>query len=98
MIVTYPPVRYPCYAGIDFPSQEELLAYQQVRDNAVGTREIAHKIAVSIGADFVAYNNTTTLARAINLPEKELCFTCTSGDYSPLGVKPLFKPHTDLKG
>lgn len=98
MIVTYPPVRYPCYAGIDFPSQEELLAYQQVRDNTVGTREIAQKIAVSIGADFVAYNNTTTLARAINLPEKELCFTCTSGDYSPLGVKPLFKPHTHLKG
>ena len=23
MIVTYPPIRYPCYAGIDFPSQQE---------------------------------------------------------------------------
>ena len=22
MIITYPPVRYPCYAGIDFPSQD----------------------------------------------------------------------------
>src|SRR5581483_595372 len=28
LVVTYPPIRYPCYAGIDFPSQEELVAYQ----------------------------------------------------------------------
>ncbi len=32
MIITYPPVRYPCYAGIDFPSQAELLAYQEAKD------------------------------------------------------------------
>lgn len=98
MIVTYPPVRYPCYAGIDFPSQEELLAYQQVRDDAVGTTDIADKVALSIGADFVAYNNTSTLAKAINIPEKELCFTCTTGDYSPLGVKPLFRSREMVKG
>jgi amidophosphoribosyltransferase len=98
VIVTYPPVRYPCYAGIDFPSQEELLAYQQVQEETVGTTDIAHKVAHSLGADFVAYNNTSTLAKAINIAEKELCFTCTTGDYSPLGVKPLFKSRAMLKG
>ncbi|HZD34357.1 MAG TPA: amidophosphoribosyltransferase [Nitrososphaeraceae archaeon] len=98
MIITYPPVRYPCYAGIDFPSQDELLAYQQVRQDAVGTTEIAQKVALALGADFVAYNNTSTLARAITLPEEELCFTCTTGDYSPLGVKPLFKSRASMKG
>jgi amidophosphoribosyltransferase len=98
MIITYPPVRYPCYAGIDFPSQDELLAYQQVRDDNVGTRDIADKVAQSIGADFVAYNNTSTLAKAINIPENELCFTCTTGDYSPLGVKPLFRSRAMIKG
>lgn len=98
MIVTYPPVRYPCYAGIDFPSQEELLAYQQVQEETVRTTDIAHKVAHSLGADFVAYNNTSTLAKAINIAEKELCFTCTTGDYSPLGVKPLFKSRAVLKG
>jgi amidophosphoribosyltransferase len=98
MIVTYPPVRYPCYAGIDFPSQEELLAYQQAKEDTVGIIDIAHKVARTLGADFVAYNNTSTLAKAITLPEKELCFTCATGDYSPLGVKPLFKSRAVLKG
>ena len=98
MIVTYPPVRYPCYAGIDFPSQEELLAYQQVQEDTVSTTDIAHKVARTLGADFVAYNNTSTLAKAISLPERELCFTCTTGDYSSLGVKPLFKSRAVLKG
>ncbi len=98
MIVTYPPIRYPCYAGIDFPSQDELLAYQQMKDDSVGTADIAHKVARSLGADFVAYNDTSTLARAIGIPETELCFTCTTGDYSALGVKPLFKSRAVLKG
>ena len=70
MIVTYPPVRYPCYAGIDFPSQEELLAYQQVQEDTISTTDIAHKVARTLGADFVAYNNTSTLAKAISLPER----------------------------
>ena len=26
-----PPVTYPCYAGIDFPTQRELLAYRVCR-------------------------------------------------------------------
>ena len=98
MIVTYPPVRYPCYAGIDFPSQDELLAYQQVGENTVGPTEISQKVAQALGADFVAYNDTSTLARAITIPQEELCFTCTTGDYSPLGVKPLFKSRESMKG
>lgn len=98
MIITYPPVRYPCYAGIDFPSQDELLAYQQVGENTVGPTEISQKVAQALGADFVAYNDTSTLARAITIPQEELCFTCTTGDYSPLGVKPLFKSRASMKG
>ena len=26
MVVTYPPIRYPCYAGIDFPSQRRTVS------------------------------------------------------------------------
>jgi amidophosphoribosyltransferase len=69
-----------------------------VQEETVRTTDIAHKVAHSLGADFVAYNNTSTLAKAINIAEKELCFTCTTGDYSPLGVKPLFKSRAVLKG
>ena len=36
MLITYPPVTHPCYAGIDFPSQEELATYDR-RGNAAAT-------------------------------------------------------------
>ena len=33
MLITYPPVTHPCYAGIDFPSQEELAAHMRDDNN-----------------------------------------------------------------
>jgi amidophosphoribosyltransferase len=97
LVVTYPPIRYPCYAGIDFPSQEELVAYQQ------GSVEESHsvigsRVAQVIGADYVAYNDTANLARAIGMPEDELCFTCSTGNYAPLGIRPTFKSRIQMKG
>lgn len=96
LVVTYPPIRYPCYAGIDFPSQDELVAFQQDGlENAAG---IGERVARSIGADAVAYNDTGNLARAIGMPERELCFTCSTGDYTPLGIRPVFKSRIEMKG
>jgi amidophosphoribosyltransferase len=96
LVVTYPPIRYPCYAGIDFPSQEELVAYQQ--DGADDFSRIGQRVAGVIGADNVAYNDTTNLAQAIGMPERELCFTCSTGDYTSLGVQPVFKTRIEMKG
>ena len=97
MLVTYPPISYPCYAGIDFPSQNELLAYQQSNGD-ISKTDLEAKVSRVIGADFVAYNNTSNLADAIGLPKEELCFTCTTGDYSSLGLKPIFKTREEMKG
>lgn len=97
MLVTYPPIRYPCYAGIDFPSQNELLAYQQSNGDMSKT-DLEAKVSRVIGADFAVYNNTSNLADAIGLPKEELCFTCTTGDYSSLGLKPIFKTREEMKG
>jgi amidophosphoribosyltransferase len=101
MIVTFPPIRYPCYAGIDFPSQQELLAYHYMgedkeQENYDG--DIAASISKSIGADYVAYNDTSNLSEAIGIPEHDLCFSCSNGNYSPLGIKPLFKSRQQVKG
>lgn len=96
LIVTFPPIRFPCYAGIDFPSQDELLAYQQSPDSP--ETEVAERVAKVIGADNVVYNDTSTLARAIGIDEKELCFSCSTGDYTPLGIKPLFRTRKEMKG
>jgi amidophosphoribosyltransferase len=97
LLVTYPPIRFPCYAGIDFPSQDELLAYREAM-NEKSEINIASKISQRIGADYVGYNDTSNLARAIGLSETELCFTCSTGDYSPLGIKPTFKSRAEMKG
>jgi len=97
LLVTYPPIRFPCYAGIDFPSQDELLAYREAM-NEKSEINIAFKISQRIGADYIGYNDTSNLAKAIGLPETELCFTCSTGDYSPLGIKPTFKSRAEMKG
>ncbi len=97
LVVTYPPIRYPCYAGIDFPSQDELIAYQHGATEKSGSNIGSH-VAKVIGADYVGYNDTTNLAKAIGIPEEELCFTCSTGNYAPLGIRPVFKSRIQMKG
>src|SRR5919205_2374332 len=97
VVVTYPPIRYPCYAGIDFPSQEELIAFQH-GTSGDSSSKIGSHVAQLIGADYVAYNDTTNLARAIGMPEEELCFTCSTGNYASLGIRPVFRSRIQMKG
>ncbi len=96
MLITYPPIRFPCYAGIDFPSQEELATYVNGKD--IPLEEIIEKVRSDIGADFLGYNDSENLANAIGIPHDSMCFTCTSGNYDSLGIKPSFKTRIELKG
>lgn len=70
---TYPPIRYPCFYGIDFPRPEELIARG---DTAEKTSE---EIAQEIGADSVIYNSVEDLKNGIGLPD--LCTACLDGKY-----------------
>jgi amidophosphoribosyltransferase len=96
MVITYPPIRFPCYAGIDFPSRDELLAFQYAK-NEKSNKKIGENVAKIIGADEVLYNDTKNLAKGIGLKEEELCFSCTSGNYKSLGIKPNFKTKFQIK-
>ncbi len=96
LVITYPPIRYPCYAGIDFPSQEELLAFQ-VASQEIEPEKIGNKVAKIIQADEVLYNDANNLAKGIGLSDLELCFSCSTGDYTPLGIKPNFKSRFQIK-
>ncbi|MFH1017656.1 MAG: amidophosphoribosyltransferase [Pseudomonadota bacterium] len=66
---TCPPIRYPCYYGIDFPLSEELIAHN--RDEQA--------IAESVQADRVIYMDVPGLQRAIGLDS--LCMACLNMDY-----------------
>ena len=96
MVITYPPIRYPCYAGIDFPSQEELATF--VENGEYSEQQITEKVRHDIGADFLGYNDPENLARAVGIPVDSMCFTCATGNYETLGIKPIFKSRQEMKG
>jgi len=97
LLLTFPPIMYPCYAGIDFPTQKELLAYRICR-GIKDINKINLKIAKHIGVSFLGYNDVETLSRGIGIPTSQLCLSCTTGDYSCLKRKPRFKTRKEMKG
>ena len=96
MLITFPPIKFPCYAGIDFPSQDELATY--TNSKTLTHEETVEKVRSDIGADFLGYNDEKTLAEAVGIPLDSMCFTCASGNYEPLGIKPEFKSRQEMKG
>ncbi|NLC97727.1 MAG: amidophosphoribosyltransferase [Actinomycetales bacterium] len=69
--ISSPPVKWPCFYGIDFASRAELIA------NGIGIDEIRR----SIGADSLAYVELDELVEAPNQPRENLCVACFDGEY-----------------
>ena len=95
MLITYPQINYPCYAGIDFPSQEELATFTDGKE--MTTEDITEMVRKSIGVDFLGYNDAENLADAVGMPKDNMCFTCSSGNYDSLGIKPDFSKREQVK-
>jgi len=70
-----PPLRYPCYYGIDIPTREELISNHL---DPVG-------IAKEIDADSVRFLSLEELLRCVQTPE-HFCHACFSGRY-PVAVR-----------
>ena len=67
--IASPPIRYPCYMGIDIPTRHELIAaWKRVGD-----------IRESIGADSLRYLSVKGLKRAVGM--EDLCLACLTGEY-----------------
>jgi len=79
MRISCPPHISPCYYGIDFPSNTELIASIMKKD----TKEIAE----FIGADTLGYLSVEGMLEATDT-ENIYCMACYTGDYP---VKP--SPH-----
>ncbi|HET8604490.1 MAG TPA: amidophosphoribosyltransferase, partial [Marmoricola sp.] len=69
--ISSPPVKWPCFYGIDFATRAELIA------NGLTTDEIC----ASIGADSLAYISLEQLVEATGVPEDHLCRACFDGVY-----------------
>lgn len=69
--ISSPPVKWPCFYGIDFASRAELIA------NGLSVEEIL----TSIGADSLGYVSLEQLTEATTLPADRLCRACFDGVY-----------------
>jgi len=69
--VASPPVRWPCFYGIDFATRAELIAGHLPTED----------ICASIGADSLGYVSLDGLIEATRLPASRLCRACFTGQY-----------------
>jgi amidophosphoribosyltransferase len=69
--ITSPPIRHPCFYGIDMPSRDELIATGLDVD---GIRDF-------LGADSLAYLSLDALVAATGRPASGLCRACFDGEY-----------------
>ncbi|MGH2683806.1 MAG: amidophosphoribosyltransferase [Actinomycetota bacterium] len=75
--ITSPPIRWPCFYGIDMSTREELVASDQ---DVEGVRRF-------VGADSLSYLSLDALVRATGAPADAFCRACFDGEY------PIPVPH-----
>ena len=92
--ISAPPVKWPCFYGIDFATRAELVA------NGLDTDEICR----SIGADSLGYVSLDGLVAATEVGKQALCRACFDGIYpielplsERLGKSILEEPPADLE-
>jgi amidophosphoribosyltransferase len=82
MRITSPPVRWPCFYGIDTDTQEQLIAsassVEEIRDH--------------IGADSLAYLSVDDMVASTMSPADTFCAACFTGEY------PIEIPETVRRG
>jgi len=71
MRICAPPLRYPCFFGVDMATRWELIAAQKS----------VPEIRDFIGADSLGYLSIDGLVKAVGLPRDIFCMACFTGDY-----------------
>jgi amidophosphoribosyltransferase len=74
--VCVPPIRHPCYFGVDMATSKELIAAQKT----------VEEIRQHIGADSLGYLSLEGMVRATGMPRDSFCHACFSGQY-PIPVQ-----------
>ena len=69
--ISSPPVKWPCFYGIDFATRAELIA------NGLDVDEVA----ASVGADSLGYISLQGMVEATGQPATALCQACFTGKY-----------------
>jgi amidophosphoribosyltransferase len=83
MRVSCPPIRYPCFYGVDFPTKEELLA------NGRDMQQIKEFLDV----DSIGYISLEGMLACASLPKDHYCTACWSGNY-PIPIQTMVNKFT----
>jgi len=92
--VSCPPIRGPCFYGIDMSTVSELLIPRYEGEPRKGevSKHVINKIAKDLGADSLKYQTIGGLVKSIRKPAKDLCMACLTGEYpTPWGRKLYMK-------
>lgn len=76
MRICAPPIRYPCFFGVDMATRWELIA----------AHKTVPEVRDFIGADSLGYLSIEGLIKAVALPRDIFCTACFTGDY-PIPVQ-----------
>ena len=71
MRITAPPIKWPCFYGIDMCSKGELAA----------ARMSIEEIGKQVGATSLGYLSISGAVRAVGRAEDSFCLACFNGDY-----------------
>jgi amidophosphoribosyltransferase len=90
--ISCPPVKAPCFYGIDMSTVSELLApkFERPLNPDYTSEKTCEKIARFFGADSVIYQTIPGLVRSIGLPKGELCLACLNGKYPTTCGKAMY--------
>ena len=77
--VASPPIRHPCFFGIDFPCKSELVA----------TDRTVEQVRAFLEVDSLHYLSHEGMLQCVKMPPEKYCTACFSGDY-PMEVKEPF--------
>ncbi len=75
MRISSPPVKYPCFYGIDTANRSELIASDKT----------VEEIGKFIGADSLAYLTFDSLVESTGRPREDFCLACFDG-YYPISI------------
>jgi amidophosphoribosyltransferase len=79
--VSCPPIRHPCYFGIDFPDSAQLIANNRTVD----------QIAAFLEVDSLHFLSLEGMLSCVNQPAENYCTACWSGRYRIDVDKPIGK-------
>ncbi|MCD6452709.1 MAG: amidophosphoribosyltransferase [Dehalococcoidales bacterium] len=71
MRICAPPLKHPCFFGVDMATRQELIAAHNTVD----------EIRDVIGADSLGFLSVEGLIKAVNLSRNVFCLACFTGDY-----------------